>query len=449
MVEEQKEENKNLPGNDNIPNSGKRPWKTAAIVVAILLVLGAGVFGAMHWGLFEREEAVPEEEVRELVGVQEPDIRDMEDTTSIIGAVEPADQRVVIPELSGRVDRVHVEEGDRVSRGEMLFTLDDADHRLQLEEARAAKRAAETQLAEAEAGAREGERVEAESGVESARKSKEQAEREFERVKALHEEGFVSDQELEQARLQYENAKEQHRTAEAYLDMVEEGPREEQLETLSIQVEQAQTGVRLAERNLERTRVTAPVEGEVAFLEVKEGELAGTAEPAAIIKAPSMQVAASLPERYVNHVSEGEEVLLEVPSFGEEKLEGRITRIGSLPPEGGGAYPVEMNIEETGASERLRAGMFARAMLTIARSAEAMVLPRHALMQDEDRYRVYVVDENNVVEAREVETGLSGGGYVEILSGIEEGDTVVVEGHENVGAGEEVETTRETRMGAQ
>ena len=471
MPHEHSKENIAVTESDNQNHQEKKHQskrkKVAAIFLAVLAVTAVVLLAIDPWEVLSEEEAVPQEEIeeaKELVGIQQPAIQDMEKTASIIGAVEPVDQRVVIPEVSGKVENVHVEEGDEVSQGDLLFTMEDDDHRLQLKEAQAAQRAAENQLAEAEAGAREGEKAEAESSVETARKSKEQAERELERVKALHEEGFVSDQELEQAQLQYDNAREQLNTAKAYLDMVEEGPREEQIESLKIQIEQAETAVELAERNLSRTRVTSPAEGQVALLEVKEGELAGTAEPAAIIKAPAMQVTASLPDQYINQVFEGDQVEVEVPAAQQENIKGSITHISDLPPEGERAYPLEIlingeeavagkeydenaNAEETGTN--LRSGMYARALITVERSEEALTLPRHALIRDGEKYLVYVVNEDNILESREVETGIGREGYLEIVSGLEKDDWVVIEGMENVSEGEEVETTEDPRTGDQ
>jgi len=437
----------NQPDKNSIQNhqKGRKKliWGISLALVLVILTAAA----ASSWEASEEDEE--EKEEKELVGVQVPDIIDMEETTSIIGQIETADRRIVIPEMSGKVEHVHVEEGDVVSPGQMLFTLEDRDYRLQLEEAQAAKRGAEAQLKEAKKGAREGELVEAESTVEMARKSKEQARRELERVEELHKEGFVSDQEIEQVEMQYENAREQLKSAEAYLDTVQEGARQEQIDALSTQVEQTETAIELAERAVDRTRVTSPAGGEVALLEAKEGQLVGTAEPAAIINAPIKQATAAVPETYVNRIAEGDRVKVEVPSLEESMVDGIISKIGSLPPEGGSSYPVEIMFEDEEVSKKLRSGMYCRAEITVASSPEALAVPRQALMREGEKYQVYLVVEDNILETREVNTGLSQDGKVEIISGLEEDDQVVIEGLEEVGPGDKVEKTEQIRLGEQ
>ncbi len=410
------------------------------IILLIIVLLLGGVAAYQHFYQQQDHQEAGLEEEKELVSITHPERRDIEKTTSIIGNVEPAEQRIILPEMTGTVEELHVEEGDVVEKGDLLFALDDTDYRIQLEEARAAKRATVAQYREAQAGAREEELEEARSTVATAESAKEQAEREMERIETLHQEGYVSDQEYEQVEMQYINAREQLRSAEAYLAMAKSGARQEQLDALSAQVDQANLAVQLAENALERTRVTAPADGEIAVLEIEKGEMAGTAEPAAIMTAEAMQVTASLPERYVNMVSAGDSVEIEVRSAREQNYEGEINKIGTLPAEESMSYPVEIIVDGEEGIEKLKSGMYSRVTLAVDRTGNALVIPRQAILQDETGAIVYVVNQDYEIEQREVTTGINEAGYIEIIQGLDVGDRVVVQGQNNVMPGDAVDT---------
>ncbi|OWZ83510.1 efflux RND transporter periplasmic adaptor subunit [Natranaerobius trueperi] len=413
--------------------------KKPILIIVITIIVGLIVTSVVAFNDRKGETQSENEEEIHVVEASEPIVQDLNKVTSIIGQVETTDSRYVIPEMSGTVDKVYVSEGDTVTQGKLLFTIDDKEHQYQLQEAQASKRMAKAQLQEAEKGAREGEIAEAESTVNTAEQSKLQAKNEYERAKTLHEEGFVSDQELEQVEMQYKNAKEQLESAKAYLNTIEEGTREEQIDSLEAQVEQAEIGIRMIEDALDRTRVTAPVSGVIANLDINKDDLVGNTEPAIIINAESHQVTGTLSERYINSISEGDKAEVEIPSISNNHFEATISDIGSLPPEEGLSYPVEVLITEKGLDDQLRVGMYSRIRLTVDSSQDALTIPRHALVNDGNNHAVYLVNEDNEIEMKKVEIGISQDGYVEITDGLEKDEQVVVAGLDNVIPGEKVE----------
>jgi len=416
--------------------------KMFVFTAAVVLLLGMGYYLSEqhHQVEIEAEEESP------LVEAGPPEIQDMRRYATIIGSVTPTEQRIIVPELSGRVERVHVEEGDHVEEGELLMQLEDEDYRLKRREAEASLQGARAKLEDARKGARTGKEVEAETSVERARKAREQMERELERVENLHEKGYASEQELEHARLQYENAREQYRAAEAYKDTVEEGAREEQIDALESQVERAETGVDLRQRMLNRTRITAPAQGEIALVDAEEGELVGTTSPALVMLDPdSHQVTGGLPESYVNRVDKGDTVEVSIPSAMESSFDALVTNVGQLPPEEeGDGYPVEIELDPE-IEERARAGMYSEIKVVLEERKDVVTIPQHAVVRERGEKGVYTVDrveEEQQVEFSPVTTGIACNGTIEITSGLCENEIVVTEGFEEIESGINVDAVK-------
>jgi len=335
-----------------------------------------------------------------------------------------------------------VEEGTRVSKDELLFTLEEEDAKLQLEESKANLEALEARLRDARAGARTAELEEAKAAEEKALQAKEQMEKEFRRVQVLHEEGFASQQELEEMQLRYQNAKEQLSAAEAYRETVQEGPRDAELDALRSQVEQARTGVRLAQRMVDRTRIHSPAEGEVALLDVKEGELVGTETVAAVlIDQDHFQAHSILPESHVPHVQTGDDVHVTVPAVSEEVYEGMVVHIASLPPEADArGYPVEIDLDPA-LEEKVRVGMYVQVELILEESPDTLVVPRHAMTVHNGQQGVFSVPETGdemEIQFLPVKTGLVEQGMVEIAEGLSRDQWIVVEGQELLEPGKQV-----------
>lgn len=435
------------------PTGGDNMLLKIVLPLLMLLLAAASICHFVYDREYEKVD-IKEKEEKTLVGAVTVKEQTLEKPTSLVGTLETGDQRYIIPEIAGKVEKVHVEEGERVEEGQLLIELESEDYELQIEEARSAQRAAEAQLREARAGPRDAEITEAQSAVEMARESKKQAEKELERAEELYEEGFASKQQLEMAELEYVNAKEQLRTAEAALNALKEGTRQEQIEALQAQVDQAATAVEMAGRALESIQLEAPADGTLAVVDAKEGELLDTAAPAAVlIDTENMQVTAALPEIYVNQLAAGDAVSVEIPAVRAAPFEENIQRIGDLPPdEGSRSYPLEIVISKEEGSKNMKTGMYARVEATVEKRKNIPVLPRRALLEGEEEFGVYALeleDTDDDIEEKEEETkgtvkfvnitaGISEDGLVEVKEGLEKGDLVVADGQEEISPGDRV-----------
>ncbi|GAB4236301.1 MAG: efflux RND transporter periplasmic adaptor subunit [Acidobacteriota bacterium] len=178
--------------------------------------------------------------------------------------------------VSGKVEWIGVEKGDRVEKGQLLVKLEDKEFRAQLAQAEAQLRAAQERLAELEAGSRPEEIERAEAELERAETERELAARDLERIRKLYERGIVARQELDNAEARLRRAAADVQVAAKNLELLRRGPREEQIRQARAEVEHWKAAVDYAAAMLEATEIRAPVSGTVLRRIAEIGEMVTT-----------------------------------------------------------------------------------------------------------------------------------------------------------------------------
>jgi len=189
------------------------------------------------------------------------------------GQVE-AQETNVSSKVPGRVGRVHVQLGQTVKRGDLLFELDSPEVRAKVAQAEAARDAARAASQKVQAGARPQEIVAARANWERAEAGARLARLTYQRIAAMYAEGVVARQKRDDAETQARSAGELATAARAQYDMARQGARPEDKLAAEAQVRQV-AGV-LAETGaaLDETRIRAPAAGEVTKVAIQAGELA-------------------------------------------------------------------------------------------------------------------------------------------------------------------------------
>ncbi|MGB9793167.1 MAG: efflux RND transporter periplasmic adaptor subunit, partial [Thermacetogeniaceae bacterium] len=370
--------------------------------LVLLLLIAAGV-GAR---LAKREKPASQIASRpvpvEVAKVGRGDVRRVVEYT---GRLAPETEVNIVPKIPGRIAEISVDVGDRVRKGQVLVRLDDA-------ELAAALRSAEAGLAVAEANAKI-----AAAALEDARRN-------LERMRQLYEAGAVSQQQLEQAQLNYDRAA--AGVAEA-------------------QVKQAQAAVEAARVQLANTVITSPIDGVVTARYADPGALAGSTQPVLTVATiDSVQVQISVTGDDINKIRVGQDVAVSVPSAGEGEFRGKVARISPAADPRSRLYPVEIAISNP--DHALKPGMFARVKLTTDVRRDALRVPLQALVNKEGEKVVFVVESGRARERR-VRVGISDERYAEIISGLRPGELVVVTGQEFLTDGTPV-ATGDTGKGA-
>ncbi len=214
--------------------------------VALLVVAGLG------WGLYQAFQPV-----------REP----------LQGQAE-AQEINVSSKVPGRVGRVHVQLGQAVRRGDLLFELDSPEVRAKVDQAEAARDAARATSDKVQAGARPQEIVAARANWQRAQTGAGLADLTFQRVQAMYAEGVIARQKRDDAEAQARSARELATAARAQYDMARQGARAE--DKLAAQAQARQVAGVAAEAGvaLDETRIKAPAAGEVTRIAIQAGELA-------------------------------------------------------------------------------------------------------------------------------------------------------------------------------
>jgi RND family efflux transporter MFP subunit len=316
------------------------------------------------------------------VKVQTVARRKIAETLIYTGVLEPWQKVTITPESAGKVARILVEEGQTVQAGQLLAELDTRSIRMQLRQAEAGQAAAEANLAN------------------------------------LTRNMAVSDQQYEQVKLGFDAAK--------------------------AQLDQARAGADLARHYLDTSQLKAPWAGVVASRHAEVGDvinpmMAGYGQPGGIltlIDDSRIKVAVDVSASDVVRLRRGQPAVLRAADVGSRDFPGTVSVVNTTADALGKKFHVEVRIENPGSV--LRPGTFGTVLFEARSRENALAVPAAAVL--EDKY-VFVVENGKAVR-REVSLGLKSAAGFEILSGLREGESVVVEGGYGLIEGAPVEIKR-------
>jgi len=274
--------------------------------------------------------------------------------------LEAESQVKVFSQAKRLVRDLLVEEGDQVSKGQLLLRLED-----------------EEQL----------------SAVAKVRSQFEKAEREFERRKRLHEEDLIS--------------------REEFADSIYE-------------LEQIRISVNDAERDLSYTEVTAPIAGTITERLVNLGDQVQIGQHLFdIIDFGSIVARIFVPEKHLSELRTGLRARVATAAVGGRVFAGNVNRISPVVDPQSGTVKVTVAIERHG---QLRPGLYVDVDLVLATHADAILVPKRAIVYDSDQMFIYRLTDERRVERIYIEPLLGDKNNVEPREGVEAGDQVVIAG---------------------
>ena len=347
---------------------------------------------------------------------------------SINGKVVANDEISVIPKVVGVVTNVNAKLGDVVKEGAVLFTIEKDDISKSVEQAANTIEIAKKGVAQAENGVNT-----ANVNFQLNSEKIQDAQLNLERTKKLYDEGAVSKMQLEQAELG---------ASEKNLDALQG-----QVNQAEISYQQALTQLRQAEisyeqvvNGLDNTVVKSPINGVVSSLNVKKGQIATNSQTAAtIVNADSVYVQINVVEGMVNNLQVGQAVKVKIASASSEYISSTISYISPTADPRSQLYAIRVYLDDV--NKDIRPGMNGEVKLNMDQVGSAIVVKADAVIDKDDRQLVYIVEDGVAVE-KEVTTGLDTGDFIEIRSGINEGEKVIIEGQHYLENGEKVKVVR-------
>lgn len=229
--------------------------------------------------------------------------------------------------VPGRIEEMLVEEGQHISKGELLYTISTPELQAKLEQAQAVKSAASALDQQALAGARIQQKEAALNLWQQAQAGLLLAEKTHERVKNLYDQGVLPAQKLDEATANLQAMQATERAAKAQYEMVEDGARVEEKEAAAAQVRQAQGAVSEVESYLADAMVYSPVTGEISTIIAETGELVGSGYPVvAILDMSDLWVTFNIREDLLPRIKMGTHMTGYVPALDRE-VEFEVTYI--------------------------------------------------------------------------------------------------------------------------
>lgn len=395
-------------------------------MVLFLLVVLATVGGGWWWHTHRApDEAEPATSTATVAR------RDFSSSVLATGAVQAqvgAEVRVGA-RLSGKVERLHANIGDNVTKGQIVAELEKADL-----QAIVGQRQAELDLAQAKLAAVEAllpkETEKAKLDLDERLATRELNKKKLDRQEELCEQDATTDEELDEAVEQYSVSDTRVKSARKALELAETRYAEEMRQGRA-EVARAVAALENAKVQLSYATITAPIDGVIASVSTEEGETvaAGMQAPTfvTIIDLERLQVDAYVDEVDIGKVKVGQRVVFTVDTFPAVDFEGKVSAIypKAVIQDNVVNYDVVVDIE-TPYHGLLRPEMTASVTIFLERRENVLAVPAKAVQRERGKNVVYVTA-NERTEAREIKVGWRDGQWIEVASGLEEGETVLLE----------------------
>jgi RND family efflux transporter MFP subunit len=354
--------------------------KKQAISLAALAVLVVALSACSR---DKEEKPVPRETVSNLrvIAVHRASAPDYTESTGTVQATESAQ---LSAQVLAAVTGVNAREGDRVHKGQLLVTLDNAQFRAETERSLAAVTAADKEASSAEANYN-------------------LADATVKRYEYLFSKKSVSPQEFDEVKARYQ-------AAQARLEQANAG--------------QAQARAALAEAKAMQgyTRLLAPFDGVVTEKRVEMGNLATPGTPLLTIESTGhYRLVASVNEKDIALVRIGMTAPVKIESVTSEPITARVRQIVPAADPASRSFVVKVDLPNL---PNLRSGLFGRISLSKG-TREMLLVPRGAVLDRGQLQAVYVIGNDQIATLRYVTLGHEQDENVEVLSGIESGETLI------------------------
>ena len=335
-------------------------------------------------------------------------------TVEFVGTLYANEEVTVSSEVDGRLASIAADLGDRVSHGQTLAKIHDAEFRLAIRQTEGNLKEILAKLGLAKTPP-PGLDVSQTSLVVKAKAELDDAQATLKRTKTLYDRQLIAAQE-------YDSAQTRARTAMAmYKNSLEEA------RALAANAYAKEAQLETARKKLRDTVIGAPLTGSISKRFVSSGEYVKTGTPLFTIVADHhLKLRGMIPERFAPRVQTGQPVEIRVDSSPETVFKGALTRISPSSEVTSRSFPIEALVENP--DRRLKPGFFARATITTHIDPNALTVPQQALVSFAGITKVFVV-ENDVAHERIVQTGVrAGANEVEIIFGLKPGELVGISG---------------------
>ena len=423
------------------PSSG--PPKKLFLLIAVIIALAA--VGYAYFSGSAR--AVTVAEVKTESGAAAAGT-----VLTVSGYVVAHHKIAVGAKVSGRVEWIGVEKGDKVEQGQVLVRLEDQEFVAQVNQAKANLAAARARLDQLKAGSRPQEKLKDRAGVIQAEANLRNAQADYERFEKLYRSGVGSKADLDRATMQRDSAAALLESAKQTSHMTDIGPRDEEIRAAEAQVKQMQAALDYAETQIASTQIRAPVSGTVLQRIVERGEMVAPSafgesgartSVVSLADLNDLQIELDISQADFSRLKMGQRAEIIPEAFPNLRYQGFIAEIAPEANRAKATVQVKVKVETP--NEQLRPEMNARVNFLAdeakAKEAESPVsrvlVPKTAVINKDGSDFVFVV-KGNKVEQRVIRRGDETGDSYYVLEGVSSGDRVVTEGADQLRDGSRI-----------
>lgn len=419
----------------------KRFWIITILLILLAIIVSMAVY---------KSKQKPKGVGVELEKVQ---LRSIDEKVSASGRIFPEKEIKISSDVSGEIKELYVAEGDSVVVGQLLAKIDPESYVSAVERGKAALSGSKSQLAVTK------------SQLETNNAQKEQisaqlsnAQKIHERNKKLFDEGVISQADIDQSLANLENLEANYRASQASIRASQES-----IKGSEFNVESTEATLRELQTNLGRTTIKAPASGIISSLSVEKGErvvgtiqMTGT-EMMRIANLNSMEAQVDVSENDIVRVQMGDKVDIEVDAFLDETIQGTVTEIANSASNLTSAAGISLNTDQvtnfivkvrldadsykhlikTNQPYPFRPGMSASVDIYTENAEDVISVPIQSVTareaeedslknSSEEMLEVVFIRSADTVTMREVKTGIQDDEYIQILSGLEKDEEIVV-----------------------
>ena len=342
------------------------------------------------------------------------------------GKIQPITKVEVKSKASGIVEKLYVDINNQVHKGQELAQLDQQEIVAQVDAQRAQLAAAEANVATYEANI-------AQDKVNANAPDLPMYKATLDRNQEMQKQGIVSRQALDDANKDYLAALTRRDNSKAQI-----GVDSARLKQARAQVQQAQAGLKQLEEQLSYTTIVAPMDGVILSRDVEIGDAVSSilvlGSTATLVMTEGdineVYVQGKVDEADIAHVYMAQPARIKVESFRDRVFNGKVTKIAPLGVEKDNVTTFEVRVSINNPGGELKANMTANAEIILDEHKGVLMVPESAVLYDNQKKASVEIPDKKQKEGKRkipVTVGLSNGSVTEILSGLKEGDQVVLQ----------------------
>jgi HlyD family secretion protein len=402
-------------GNGNSKKKRRKLFIYGGIGLAIVLLIAIGVFAATRGGT--------KIDPSKLAKVEKGDLAKSVVAT---GKVTPIIKVEVKSKASGIVKKLLVDYGDKVKKGQLLAQLDKVEIEAQVDQSRAGLEAAQANMKSAQADL-ERAKVDAEGpDVPLLRRA-------YDRATGMAKDGVVSASALDDAEKNYEMALNKQNVSKAQVTVLRA-----KIAQAQAQVAQDQANLKQLEEQLSYTDIISPLDGIVLSRDVQLGDAVSSilvlGSSATLVMTlgdtSEVYVKGKVDESDIGKVYLGQPARIKVESFKDKTFSGKVTKISPMGVEKDNVTTFEVRVSIQNPGGELKAEMTANAEIILEEHKSVLQIPEGAILYDKDKKASVEIPSPKAKDGKSklaVNIGISNGAKTEVLSGLKEGDEVVLQ----------------------